>query len=152
MMASLTTGDDSSICFTGNSSSPVAGRGIPAVKGDRPRYVASDIAPHLEVLGADGLGHHLVHQGDIEALSTAMSQALTHSAEERRGAEALAADAARRYSWDAVTSATELVYAGVLGLAPELAPPFEWAATGTGSESSAAAPGEDLAGMASRLK
>ena len=118
----------------------------------RSPVIASDIAPHLEVLGADGLGHHLVHQGDVEALSTAMSQALAHSAEERRGAEALAADAARRYSWDAVTTATELVYAGVLGLEPELAPPFEWAATGTGSESSAAAPGEDLAGMASRLK
>lgn len=78
--------------------------------------IVSDIAPHLEVVGDDGPGHRVVRQGDLDALAAAMSAVLADRATEAAGAQALAPHVARAYSWDAATTATEQVYARVLGL------------------------------------
>jgi glycosyltransferase involved in cell wall biosynthesis len=77
--------------------------------------IVSDIAPHVEVVRADGPGHRVAAQGDVDALAGAMTQVLAAQELERAGARLLSADAATRYSWDAVTDATEAVYARITG-------------------------------------
>jgi glycosyltransferase involved in cell wall biosynthesis len=73
--------------------------------------VASDIPPHLEVVGASGPGARLFATGDIPALTKAMTEALQAPPdEERAGAEALSARVRATYSWDRATSDTEALY------------------------------------------
>jgi glycosyltransferase involved in cell wall biosynthesis len=79
--------------------------------------IVSDIAPHLEVVGADGPGHRVVRQGDAGALTASISAALRDRAGERQGAAALLDRVSAQYSWDAITTQTEQVYARVLGRA-----------------------------------
>jgi glycosyltransferase involved in cell wall biosynthesis len=76
--------------------------------------IVSDIAPHLEVVGADGPGHRVVAQGDLDALATSMREVLRHRAGEIDGAAALFREVSAQYSWDAVTTATEQVYSRVV--------------------------------------
>ncbi|MEA2643684.1 MAG: hypothetical protein QOG08_710 [Chloroflexota bacterium] len=79
--------------------------------------IVSDIAPHLEVVGGDGPGHRVVRQGDAGALTASISAALRDRAGERQGAAALLDRVSAQYSWDAITTQTEQVYARVLGRA-----------------------------------
>jgi glycosyltransferase involved in cell wall biosynthesis len=80
----------------------------------RAPVIVSDIAPHLEVVGADGPGHRVVRQGDASALTASLAAALQDRDRERRGASALFDRVSAQYSWDAITTETEQVYAGVL--------------------------------------
>ncbi|HEX6785620.1 MAG TPA: glycosyltransferase family 4 protein [Acidimicrobiales bacterium] len=74
--------------------------------------VASDIPPHVEVVGSSGPGARLFATGDIPALTKAMTEALQAPPdEERAGAEALSARVRATYSWDRATSDTEALYA-----------------------------------------
>jgi glycosyltransferase involved in cell wall biosynthesis len=77
--------------------------------------VASDIPPHVEVVGASGPGARLFATGDIPALTKAMTEALQAPPdEERAGAEALSARVRATYSWDRATSDTEALYAELI--------------------------------------
>jgi len=77
--------------------------------------VVSDIAPHLEVVGADGPGHRVFPRGDRAALVRALRLALDGGATERRGAEELRERVLDTYRWEAVVEATEAVYRSCLG-------------------------------------
>ena len=87
---------------------------LEAVAHEAP-VIVSDIPPHLEIVGADGAGHHVVRQGDADALAAAMISVLRGHPRERSGARELSGQVASRYSWDAITTATELVYERALG-------------------------------------
>jgi glycosyltransferase involved in cell wall biosynthesis len=77
--------------------------------------VASDIPPHVEVVGASGPGARLFATGDIPALTKAMTEALQAPPdEERAGAAALSARVRATYSWDRATSETEALYAELI--------------------------------------
>jgi glycosyltransferase involved in cell wall biosynthesis len=80
----------------------------------RAPVIVSDIAPHLEVVGADGPGHRVVRQGDAGALTASLAAALQDRDRERQGASVLFDRVSAQYSWDAITTETEQVYAGVL--------------------------------------
>jgi glycosyltransferase involved in cell wall biosynthesis len=74
--------------------------------------VASDIPPHVEVVGSCGPGARLFPAGDVPALTKAITEALQAPAdEERAGAEALSARIRSTYSWDRAASETEALYA-----------------------------------------
>jgi glycosyltransferase involved in cell wall biosynthesis len=72
--------------------------------------VASDIPPHLEVLGADAPGHRLFPAGDEAALTDALRRAMAETRVEREGAAAMRESVLATYRWDAVTDQTEAVY------------------------------------------
>jgi len=72
--------------------------------------VASDIAPHVEVLGRSGPGHRLFRTDDQAALAAALGEALLDPAGERRAAAPLQRQVLTRYSWPVVAAATEAVY------------------------------------------
>jgi glycosyltransferase involved in cell wall biosynthesis len=96
----------------------------------RAPVIVSDIPPHLEIVGEDGLGHHVVPQGSVDALSAAMAAVLLHNDREKEGAAALSGRVAQEYSWEAITTATERVYARLLErsaskLAPQDSPGSE---------------------------
>lgn len=80
--------------------------------------VASDIAPHREVLVADGPGRRLVPAGDVRAVAAGLDRVLTSPTTERAGAEHLRREVLARYDWDAAADATEAVYLAVLGRGP----------------------------------
>lgn len=77
--------------------------------------LASDIPPHLELLGADGPGRRQFATGDAEALEAAITAALGDLEAERRGAAELRRAVTRDRGWDAVSAATSAVYEEVLG-------------------------------------
>jgi len=84
-----------------------AGSGTPVV--------ASDIAPHLEVLGRrDGPGRRLFRSGDESDLLGALGRALADPVRERFGASALRDEVLAAYQWDQVAEATEAVYEEIL--------------------------------------
>lgn len=72
--------------------------------------VASDIDPHVEVVGEDGPGHRLFPVGDTRALADRIERSLRDLDDERIGAKELRDDVLARYSWDAATDATEQLY------------------------------------------
>ncbi len=77
--------------------------------------VASDIPPHVEVVGSSGPGARLFATGDIPALTKALTEALQAPAdEERAGAEALSTRVRATYSWDRATAETEALYAELI--------------------------------------
>jgi glycosyltransferase involved in cell wall biosynthesis len=76
--------------------------------------VASAIAPHLEILGADGPGHRLFAPRDRAGLTAAMRRVLGDPSAERRGAADLRTRVLATYSWDEAARATERVYAELL--------------------------------------
>ncbi|HWO93363.1 MAG TPA: glycosyltransferase family 4 protein [Dehalococcoidia bacterium] len=86
--------------------------------------VASDISPHVEVLGAEGPGRRLSPAGDEEALALTLAQVLGEQDTERRAARCLREQVLRAYSWDDVVEATESVYRAVLADVRE--PPPGW--------------------------
>lgn len=72
--------------------------------------VASDIAPHREVIGLDGPGHRLVPPGDCSALTAALVGSLTETDRQRQGAAALRRRVLSTYSWDDAALLTEALY------------------------------------------
>jgi glycosyltransferase involved in cell wall biosynthesis len=78
--------------------------------------IASDIAPHLEVLGAGGApGRRLFREGDEEDLARVLAQVLDSPDVESDGARALQADVLANYSWDSAVDALETLYYQALG-------------------------------------
>jgi glycosyltransferase involved in cell wall biosynthesis len=76
--------------------------------------VASDISPHVEVLGSDGPGHRLVVPGDVEGLAPMLKELLAGGDALARGARELRTSTLDRYSWDRAADATEELYREVL--------------------------------------
>jgi len=74
--------------------------------------VASDIAPHREVLGSE---RPLVPPGDERALAEAIGRALERHPHELQEAEALRPKVLSAYRWEATTDATESLYERLLG-------------------------------------
>jgi glycosyltransferase involved in cell wall biosynthesis len=85
--------------------------------------VASDIPPHLEVIGASGPGARVFPAGDVHQLTKAITEALQAPPdEERAGAEALSELVRRTYSWDTAAAETDAVYRQVQGRRSVLSP------------------------------
>lgn len=76
--------------------------------------VASGIPPHLEVLGTQGPGCHVVAPGDEGQLLSALCQVLADPQSERAGAARLRDHVLRAYRWDAAAQQTERVYRAVV--------------------------------------
>jgi glycosyltransferase involved in cell wall biosynthesis len=77
--------------------------------------VASDIPPHLEVLGEDGPGHRVFPAGSVTGLAEALDRATRDPGGEAAGAEELRARVLAAYRWDDVAGRTEAVYLRALG-------------------------------------
>ncbi|HET7172699.1 MAG TPA: glycosyltransferase family 4 protein [Nocardioidaceae bacterium] len=73
--------------------------------------VASDIGPHVEVLGsAPAPGRWLFGSGDVSSLQRALASALRGSDQDRAAAADLGEAMVARYDWDRVTDEVEQVY------------------------------------------
>lgn len=73
--------------------------------------VASDIQPHVEVLGSPpARGRWLFGSGNVHALRQALVSALQGSDEDRAAAAELGEAVLTRYDWDRVTDQVEQVY------------------------------------------
>ncbi len=77
--------------------------------------MASDIAPHVEVLGPGRPGARLFPAGDELALSAGLDRLLENRDGERAGAARLRERVLGHYSWDRAAAATEMLYRLVLG-------------------------------------
>jgi glycosyltransferase involved in cell wall biosynthesis len=76
--------------------------------------VASDIAPHREVLGEDAPGGRLFRSADVSSLCDAMCRALAEPDAERAGARTLCERVMHEYDWEKATDQVEAVYSRVL--------------------------------------
>ena len=98
---------------------PSALEGLPLTLLEAASYgvpvVASDIPPHLEVLGGEGPGRRLFASGDELGLAAALDRAVGDPTRERLGAARLQRRVLDRYSWDRAALATEAVYRVVVG-------------------------------------
>lgn len=72
--------------------------------------VASDIPPHVELLGAERPGQRLFADGDEDSLLTALQRVLLDPGEERRGAAALRERIVAGHDWAVAAAQTEAVY------------------------------------------
>jgi glycosyltransferase involved in cell wall biosynthesis len=72
--------------------------------------VASDIPPHLEVLGGDGPGHRIFRAGDGDDLASALRRSLADPAAEQAGARELQSQVCAAYNWDLAVSELEALY------------------------------------------
>lgn len=72
--------------------------------------VASDIAPHVEVLIADGPGRRLFREGVADDLVRALEQVAADPAAERAGATALSDRVRDEYTWDTAARELEALY------------------------------------------
>lgn len=72
--------------------------------------VASDIAPHVEVLGRNAPGRRLFRAGDEEGLRAALSETLQDAAAAHIGAVRLRDEVRRTYRWDEAARQLEAVY------------------------------------------
>jgi len=72
--------------------------------------IASDIAPHLEVIGDEGPGHRLFPSGNERALTSTIQRALANQAVEKASAALFREHILETYRWDKATTATESVY------------------------------------------
>jgi glycosyltransferase involved in cell wall biosynthesis len=77
--------------------------------------VASDIPPHVEVLGHDRPGARLFRSGSVEDLTSAILRSVACRQDEKRGAETLRKEILGVYSWDDAVVALEGVYIGLVG-------------------------------------
>lgn len=77
--------------------------------------IASDIAPHLEVIGSDGPGHHLFPCGDEQALAACIRRTLMDPAAEQAGAQSFRSHVLHTYTWGGAMEATESLYLQCLG-------------------------------------
>jgi glycosyltransferase involved in cell wall biosynthesis len=76
--------------------------------------VASDIAPHVEVLGGETHGRRLFTAGDEAALAAALQRVIADGAEGRAAAEALRHEVVDAYGWPHIAEQTECVYRGAV--------------------------------------
>ncbi|MDG4838717.1 glycosyltransferase family 4 protein [Micromonospora sp. WMMD967] len=76
--------------------------------------VASDIAPHVEVLESDAAGGRLFRDGDEDDLVRVLTALLGDLAGERAGAKALGDRVTERYSWDTAAHELERLYFSLL--------------------------------------
>lgn len=76
--------------------------------------VASDIPPHLEIIGSEEPGRRLFHTDDEDGLVEALRRSLDDPEAERKGAESFRSEVLRTYRWDDVVEKTERVYEVVL--------------------------------------
>jgi glycosyltransferase involved in cell wall biosynthesis len=96
---------------------------LEAISYGRP-IVASDIPPHVEVLGATGPGARLVPVGDVDALTKTINEALLAPVdEEQAGAAALGRRVRATYTWHRAASDTSRLYER---LAPSPKPRRAW--------------------------
>jgi glycosyltransferase involved in cell wall biosynthesis len=72
--------------------------------------VASDIPPHIEVLGCDGCGHHLFPVGDESALFRVLCHVLEMRRYEQVSAQRLRQHVLGTYRWDRVAAEVEHLY------------------------------------------
>jgi glycosyltransferase involved in cell wall biosynthesis len=79
--------------------------------------VASDIPPHVQIVGSDGPGRRLVVAGDEGGLARTLADALRSQDAERAGAEAFGREVLATYRWDEVADATEEVYRALVSRA-----------------------------------
>ena len=80
--------------------------------------IASDIPPHVEIVGSDGAGRRLVAAGDEGGLSRTLAHVLSSQDAERAGADAFGRGVLSTYRWDDVADATEEVYRAVAPRSP----------------------------------
>lgn len=78
--------------------------------------VASDIPPHLEIVGQESPGRRLFPAGSEDALLGALERSIKDPVAERAGAAAFRDDVLDRYQWDAAIEETESVYERIMGL------------------------------------
>jgi glycosyltransferase involved in cell wall biosynthesis len=76
--------------------------------------VVSDIAPHVEVVRVDAIGHHTFRVGDEGALAEVIRRTIRDRRREREGARRFSAQVADSYRWDDVVQATEDIYRSLL--------------------------------------
>lgn len=122
VMAGFTVGDDLAALYAASAGvvQPSSLEGLPltlleAIGHDAP-VLASDIAPHVEVLGGGSARHLLFPSDDEDALVAALERLL--AAPEAGGAPdagRLRDDVLARYSWDDATTRLEDVYRRVVG-------------------------------------
>lgn len=97
---------------------PSALEGLPLTLLEAASYgtpvVASDLPPHVEVLGHDGPGRRLFPVGSEAGLVSALERCLKDPEVEHEGAAALGKLVLRRYRWDDVATATEQTYLELL--------------------------------------
>ena len=74
--------------------------------------IASDIAPHLEVIGGSRPGARLFADGDLHSLVEALQFVDKDPVAELRAAAFDAPYIARRFDWDVAVDRLEAVYAG----------------------------------------
>lgn len=93
---------------------PSALEGLPLTLLEAASYgtpiVASDIAPHTEVLSPAGRARRMFASGSAEDLARVLSEALADPVQERAAAADLRADVLSRYDWDRAAELTEAVY------------------------------------------
>jgi glycosyltransferase involved in cell wall biosynthesis len=77
--------------------------------------VASNIGPHVEIVGRDGPGHRLVPPEDEEALAAALSETVQGAPSVLQGASQLRDRVLAEYSWDRAVDATEALYRRLVG-------------------------------------
>ncbi|WP_331115859.1 glycosyltransferase family 4 protein [Oryzihumus sp.] len=80
--------------------------------------VASDIAPHLEVLGLPAAGRRIFAAGDEDGLTRQISSALEGGEAERSGAAALRHQVLDTYRWDTAVDQLEQLYLQEVRVAP----------------------------------
>jgi glycosyltransferase involved in cell wall biosynthesis len=77
--------------------------------------VASDIPPHVEIVGKDAPGHRLFRSGSEDELVAAIARSIADPDAERTGAVAFRDDVLRRFRWDEAAERTERVYERIVG-------------------------------------
>jgi len=118
VMPGYVYGDELDEFFTNASAfvQPSALEGLPLTlleaMGSGIPVIASDIAPHLEVVGRSRTGARLFHEGDLGSLVEALQWAQKDPEAERRAAATDAACVARTFNWNACVDRLEAVYAG----------------------------------------
>ena len=76
--------------------------------------LASDIAPHLEILRRDAPGGRLFPTGDRVALTAALRRLVREAGAERAGAPGMRADVVARFRWDTAAEQLEALYRSLL--------------------------------------
>ncbi len=105
---------------------PSALEGLPLTlleaMGSGTPVIASDIAPHQEVVGCSRTGARLFRDGDLGGLVEALQWVDKDPVAERRAASYDVAYVARNFDWNACVDRLEAVYAGVPIAAPSPVP------------------------------
>ncbi len=104
---------------------PSALEGLPLTlleaMGSGTPVIASDIAPHREVIGRSRIGARLFADGDLSSLVEALQYVEKDPEAEQRAASYDAPHVARSFDWDTCVDRLEAVYAGTPFAAPSVA-------------------------------